>query len=141
VCVRRKITFLILRDFLNVFYLKNTHKMHLPILKTTQYSCLNLLFRTEPAGPLQTSRKPLPCNHTYLLSTLGNRMMNTKTRTNFIAADTNSILRRHLPPALFETNARRLNRCRNNSFLMKKHSDTLQRGTLKAVELRILSYS
>jgi len=58
-------------------------------------------------------------------------MMNTKTQTNFIAADTNSILRRHLPPALFETNARRLNRCRNNSFLMKKHSDTLQCAALK----------
>jgi len=40
---------------------------------------------------------------------------------------------RHLPAALFETNARRLNRCRNNSFLMKKHSDTLQRAALKAV--------
>jgi len=59
--------------------------------------------------------------------------MNTKTQTNFIAADTNSILRRHLPPALFETNARRLNRCRNNSFLMKKHSDTLERAVLNAV--------
>ena len=60
-------------------------------------------------------------------------MMNTKTQTNFIAADTNSILRRHLPPALFETNARRLNRSLYNSFLMKKHSDTSQRGALKAV--------